>query len=197
LITHGGHVYAATTQTERHLAADQETESISTTAEMLRKAGIEVRELSIGSTPTAGLALRSGVTEMRPGTYIYGDANQVTLGSQRLEDCALVVIATVVSTPAPDRVVVDAGSKALSADLRVSGLAGYGLVPARDDLTVARLSEEHAVLTASRRIRLAIGERLVVIPAHACTTINLHPALLRLPQNGITPWIRVDARGWR
>src|SRR2546427_2169492 len=76
LITHGGHVYAATNQTERQLAADQETDGISTTAGMLRMAGIEVRELSVGSTPSAGLALRGGITEMRPGTYIYGDANQ-------------------------------------------------------------------------------------------------------------------------
>jgi D-serine deaminase-like pyridoxal phosphate-dependent protein len=148
LITHGGHVYAATNQNERQLAANQETDSISTTADMLRRAGIAVRELSVGSTPTAGLALRGGITEMRPGTYIYGDANQVTLGSQRLKDCALGVVATVVSTPAPDRAVVDAGSKALSADLRVAGLNGYGMVLGREDLTVARLSEEHAALTA-------------------------------------------------
>ncbi|MEA2634305.1 MAG: hypothetical protein QOH92_1072 [Chloroflexota bacterium] len=197
LITHGGHVYAATNQKERQLAADQEADGISTTADMLRRAGIEVRELSIGSTPTAGLAMRGGITEMRPGTYIYGDANQVTLGSQRLEDCALAVVATVASTPAPDRAVIDAGSKALSADLRVSGLAGYGMVLARDDLAVARLSEEHAVLAAPRQIGLAIGDRLVIIPAHACTTVNLHPALLLLSPNGRTPWIRVDARGWR
>src|SRR5256885_11247854 len=104
---------------------------------MLRQAGIEVRELSIGSAPTAGLALRGGITEIRPGTYIYGDANQVALGSQRLEDCALVVVATVVSTPAPDRAVVDTGSKALSADLRVAALDGYGMVLDRHDLTLA------------------------------------------------------------
>src|SRR3984893_14186468 len=154
LITHGGHVYAATNQNERQLAAEQETDGISTTADMSRRAGIEVRELSVGSTPTAGLALRGGITEMRPGTYIYGDANQVTLGSQRLEDCALVVVATVVSTPAPDRAVIDAGSKALSADLRVAGLEGYGVVVGWADLTVARLSEEHAMLTHTQQTGL-------------------------------------------
>src|SRR2546425_9988296 len=63
LITHGGHVYAATNQHERQLAADQETEAVTTTAEMLHRARMEVRELSVGSTPTAGLALRSGITE--------------------------------------------------------------------------------------------------------------------------------------
>src|SRR6202022_4545128 len=96
LITHGGHAYAATNQRERVIAAKQENQAVTATAAMLHRAGIEVRELSIGSPPTAGLALRSGITEMRPGTYIYGDANQVALGSQRLEDCALVVVAIVV-----------------------------------------------------------------------------------------------------
>ena len=197
LITHGGHVYAATNQNERQLAADQETDSISTTADMLRKAGIEVRELSIGSTPTAGLALRGGITEIRPGTYIYGDANQVALGSQRLEDCALGVVATVVSTPAPDRAVADAGSKALSADLKVAGLNGYGIVLARDDLTVARLSEEHAVLTAAERTGLKIGDRLVIVPSHACAVVNLHPAFLLSSKGGEARFLDVDAHGWR
>jgi len=196
LITHGGHVYAATDQTERHLAADQETDGVSTTADMLRRAGIEVRELSIGSTPTAGLALRSGITEMRPGTYVYGDANQVLLGSQLLDDCALAVVATVVSTPSADRAVVDAGSKALSADLRVAGLDGYGMVLDRHDLTVSRLSEEHAVLSTSGRTRLAVGDKLVIIPAHVCTTVNLHSALLFSSPNGITKR-PIDARGWQ
>jgi len=197
LITHGGHVYAATNENERQLAADQETDAISTAADMLRRAGIKVRELSVGSTPTAGLALRGGITEMRPGTYIYGDANQVTLGSQVLGHCALAVVATVVSTPAPDRAVIDAGSKALSADLRVGGLTGFGMVLGREDLTVARLSEEHAVVTAPQQTRLAIGSRVVIIPAHVCTAVNLHPALLRLSPDGATRWVPMDARGWR
>jgi len=196
LITHGGHVYAATNQNERQLAADQETDGISTTAGMLRMAGIEVRELSVGSTPTAGLALRGGITEMRPGTYIYGDANQVALGSQRPDDCALAVVATVVSTPSPDRAVVDAGSKALSADLRVAGLAGYGLVLGREDLTVARLSEEHAVITASDRTRLHIGDRVAVVPTHVCTAVNLYPSILLIMSAGRTSSIPVNARGW-
>jgi D-serine deaminase-like pyridoxal phosphate-dependent protein len=197
LITHGGHVYGATNQQERQLAANQETDAVAETAEMLRGAGIEVRELSIGSTPTAGLALRGGITEMRPGTYIFGDANQVALGSQRLEDCALAVVATVVSTPAPDRAVADAGSKALSADLRVASLTGYGIVLGRDQLTVARLSEEHAVLIAREETGLAIGDRVVILPSHACTVVNLHPALRMVSAGDKSSWLAVDGRGWR
>src|SRR5438132_4800486 len=163
LITHGGHVYAATNQRERQVAAEQENQAVTATAEMLRQGGIEVREVSIGSTPTAGLALRDGITEMRPGTYIYGDANQVALGSQSLEDCALAVVATVVSTPAPDRAVVDAGSKALSAELRVAGLNGYGIVLGNEDVAIARISEEHAVLAHPHRSRLRVGHRLAIV----------------------------------
>jgi D-serine deaminase-like pyridoxal phosphate-dependent protein len=207
LITHGGHVYAAKNQSERRTAADQENEAVTRTAELLRQARIEVREVSIGSTPTAGLAL-DGVTEMRPGTYIYGDANQVALGSQRLEDCALAVVATVVAIPAAGRAVADAGSKALSADIRVPGLDGYGIVLGHSDLTVARLSEEHCVLTAPERTGLSIGDRLVIIPAHACTVVNLHPKLLLISAESPPPlagegrvgaprWLPVDARGWQ
>jgi D-serine deaminase-like pyridoxal phosphate-dependent protein len=194
LITHGGHVYAAANQSERLAAARQENEAVTKTAEMLRQAGIEVGEVSIGSTPTAGLAL-DGITEMRPGTYIYGDGNQVALGSQRLEDCALAVVATVVAVPAADRAVADAGSKALSADIRAPGLDGYGIVLGRSDLTVARLSEEHCILTAPERTGLSIGDRLVIIPAHACTVVNLHPKLLLISES--THWLPVDARGWQ
>ena len=197
LITHAGHSYAATDQAGRQRAADQESEGVLTTAAMLKDAGIVVREISVGSTPTAGLALRPGITEMRPGTYVYGDANNVTLGAHRLEDCALVVVATVVSTPALDRAVVDAGSKALSADLRVAGLEGYGLVLGHDGLTVARLSEEHAVLTSATKTGLSIGDRVAIIPAHACTTVNLHPAVLLATSDGNARWQTVDARGWQ
>lgn len=197
LITHGGHSYSVSNQSARQQVADDERDALAESAELLRREGIEVRELSIGSTPTAGLAPGRGITEMRPGTYVFGDANQVTLGSQQLDDCALAVITTVVSRPAPDRVVVDAGSKALSADLRVTGLGGYGMVLGEDDLVVARLSEEHAVISAPQGTGLAVGDRLAIVPAHACTTVNLYPQILIVLGVGSPRWLRVDARGWQ
>jgi D-serine deaminase-like pyridoxal phosphate-dependent protein len=189
LITHAGHAYAG--QPER--AAREEREGLLASAELLRGEGIEVRELSVGSTPTAAFAAAgSGLTEMRPGTYVFGDANQVTLGSQTLEDCALGVVASVVSV-SDGRAVLDAGSKALSADLRVDRLEGHGIVLGRRGVRVERLNEEHAVLTGGDLPRL--GERVVVVPAHACTTVNLHPELLYA---GATQhWEPVSARGWR
>jgi D-serine deaminase-like pyridoxal phosphate-dependent protein len=197
LITHGGHVYSSKDQLERRAVADQEAGGLVDTAAMLRADGIEVRELSIGSTPTAGVASMDGITEMRPGTYVYGDVNQVRLGAQLLEQCALAVVACVVSTPAADRAVVDAGSKALSADFRAPGVEGFGIVVGKEHLIVERLSEEHAVLVARGATGLSIGDLVVIIPVHACTTVNLHPALAVLATDGRIRWQPVDARGWR
>jgi len=197
LITHAGHAYAAARPEDREAVAAQEAVGLIETGAMLRARGIPVLELSVGSTPTAPYAGRfDGITEMRPGTYVFGDANQVTLGSQTLEDCALAVVGSVVSTPARDRAVMDAGSKALSADLRVPGLDSFGIVLGREDLTVDRLHEEHAVIGGAGAGGLRIGDRLVIVPAHACTMVNLHPALLYVTDREAT-WHPVEARGWR
>ncbi|HVC99566.1 MAG TPA: alanine racemase [Candidatus Dormibacteraeota bacterium] len=198
LLTHGGHAYRAADQAQRRAAAAEESQGLVATAALIRGAGIAVAEVSVGSTPTAGFAPEfSGVSEIRPGTYVYGDANQVTLGSQALEDCALAVVATVVSTPAADRCVLDCGSKSLSADRIVAGLDGFGLVLGHPALGVARLSEEHAVLTAPDGTGLRVGDRVAVVPAHACTTVNLHPYLLAFDESGRSRWEAVEARGWR
>jgi D-serine deaminase-like pyridoxal phosphate-dependent protein len=98
----------------------------------------------------------------------------------------------VVSRP-PGRAVLDAGSKALSADLRVRGQEGYGIVLGRPGARLERLSEEHGVLVGEDLP--ALGERVVVVPAHACTTVNLHPALLLAGRE--CHWEPVAARGWR
>lgn len=198
LITHGGHAYRATTHEERQAAAGEESAGLVQTAELLRGSGVEIREVSVGATPTAPFAgVFPGVTEMRPGTYVYGDAGQVALGSHALADCAVAVVATVVSTPAADRCVIDLGSKSISADRLVPSLDGYGIVLDHPHLTVARLSEEHGVLTAGSACGLAVGDRVAVIPAHVCTTVNLHPYLLAYDGDGRVSWDPVAARGWR
>lgn len=198
LMTHGGHAYRASDDAELLAATRDETGGLVETAEMLRASGIEVRELSIGSTPTTlHLDQVTGATEMRPGTYVYGDANQVQLGSHALADCALAVVTTVISTPEAGRAVIDAGSKALSADLRVHGMNGYGIVVGHPTLQVERLSEEHAVLTSASPTGLRIGDRLAIVPTHVCTVVNLHGPLVVIEESGATRWEAVEARGWR
>ena len=219
LLTFPGHAYSVAGGAQLATVARTEWELMVATAGRVRAAGFAVRELSIGSTPTIGLsaaqrapdggdaslparvpegaAAADRPTELRPGAYVYGDAQQVALGAMSVERCALGVVATVIATPAPDRAVLDAGSKALAADRSVSWLQGYARVVGRDDLVLDRMSEEHGVLVApDGDTRLRIGDRVVCVPVHCCTTVNLHPALLMV-EAGHSWWDPVEARGWR
>ena len=197
LITHGGLAYRSTNAGEVLEATRQEVGSLTDTAAELRSRGIEVRELSVGSTPTSTYwAQVAGATEIRPGTYVYGDANQVRLGSCALDDCAFAVVGTVISTPEATRAVIDAGSKALSLDLRAPGVTDCGTIIGRPDLRLDRLSEEHGVVIGDGATGLAVGDRLAIVPTHVCTAVNLHAKVLVAGQSGKARWETVDARGW-
>jgi D-serine deaminase-like pyridoxal phosphate-dependent protein len=198
LLTFPGHVYRYPGVEGRRTIAHQEMALLQETAHLLREQQIEVRELSIGSTPTASFAPEvPQMTEMRPGCYVYGDTNQITLGSMSLDACAFGVVATVVSTPAPDRAVIDAGTKALSVDLLVPGLVGFGVVLNHPDLVLERLSEEHGVLISKTETHLHLGDRVIIIPVHCCTTVVLHEQVLMVSAEGIAIWDEVGARGWQ
>lgn len=139
-----------------------------TAAEALRNKGIPVAEVSIGSTPTArwGGAV-PGVTEIRPGNYVFNDATQVVLGVAEPKDCSLKVISTVISRPAKNRALIDAGAKVLAKD---HGRAGYGLL-ANKDWTLTRLWEEHGLIEGDNLPDL--GSIIEIIPNHACPVVNL------------------------
>jgi D-serine deaminase-like pyridoxal phosphate-dependent protein len=174
-------------------------------ASNLRSAGRPVLEVSVGATPTARfIGAQKGVTEMRPGNYVFFDRTQVGLTAARLEDCALTVVSTVVSRPTPGRVVFDAGSKTLTSDgLRGFGLpTGHGLVfPGLDDPTpdpsivIERLSEEHAVARVLPGNRLRPGDRVRILPNHACPVTNLADELLMVEGVEIVDRVKVEARG--
>jgi D-serine deaminase-like pyridoxal phosphate-dependent protein len=143
----------------------------------LEDAGLPVAIVSGGSTPTAREGhLFTGVNEIRPGMYIFNDRNMLSVGVASLEDCALSVITTVVSTSVPGRAIVDAGSKTLSSDThQVTDGRGFGIVKTDPDAEVERLSEEHGNLNIARSTRpYRVGERLEIIPNHVCTTVNMH-----------------------
>lgn len=140
---------------------------------LLKAAGLPPPVVSSGGSPDlyAAAELHS-VTEHRPGTYVYSDRMQVGWGHGTLADCALTVLATVVSRPTPTRAIVDAGSKALAADL--GPLPGHGHVVEYPNAVVDFLSEEHGVVDISACDRRpAIGERVRIIPNHACVVTNL------------------------
>jgi D-serine deaminase-like pyridoxal phosphate-dependent protein len=140
---------------------------------LLEQAGLAPAEVSSGGTPDVWSAHRNGVlSEYRPGTYIYLDRYQVARGVGTLEDCALSVLTTVVSIPVAGRVIVDAGSKALTSDLL--GMDGYGCVDGYPDARIAALSEEHGILDFSACARQpALGDALRIYPNHACPVSNL------------------------
>lgn len=134
--------------------------------------GIEVSILSSGGTPDMlNLVASSDLTEYRAGSYIYNDRSLVELGSATVEDCALSILATVVSTPTKCRAIIDAGSKTLSSDL--FGMAGFGLVKGHPKARVFALSEEHGHLDFPAGYRPDIGEKVEIIPNHCCVISNL------------------------
>lgn len=142
-------------------------------AAALAAAGLPPAVISTGGTPDLWRAAEVGLaTEYRPGTYVYNDCMQVGFGAARWEDCALTVLATVVSRPTQTRAILDSGSKALAADL--GPLPGHGRIVEYPEAVVATLSEEHAAVDlGAAAARPAIGERVRVIPNHACVVTNL------------------------
>ncbi|MGA8658360.1 MAG: D-TA family PLP-dependent enzyme [Chthoniobacterales bacterium] len=153
---------------------------------LFRKEGIEVQVVSGGGTPSAYRTHDlAPVTEIRVGTYIYNDRMMLAAGAATLEDCALTVLATVVSRPTMERAVIDAGSKTLSSDLLAPGQGdGYGLLPDYPEATIARLNEEHGIVDLGGCIQKPeVGECVRVIPNHACVVTNLHDQIY-LHRNG-------------
>jgi len=161
---------------------------------LLEDAGLACDVISSGGSPDMWTAsAEAGVTEYRIGTYIYNDRSLVTRGVCTWDDCALSVLTTVVSTPASGRAIVDAGSKTLTSDL--FSLTGHGHVLGHDDVSVARLSEEHGTLEWDGGDRFAIGERIRIVPNHVCVVSNMVDQVWLIGADGGLAPYAVAARG--
>ena len=156
----------------------------------------DVETVSVGGTPTAHSAHELGVaTELRVGTYVYGDRACIANGASRLEDCALRVVATVVSAPTRERVILDAGTKALTSD-PAAGVQGFGHIVEYPEADVRMLNEEHGIVDVSRCERPPrIGEQVSVVPNHACGTTNLYDEILLHRAGGVVSAVSIRARG--
>jgi D-serine deaminase-like pyridoxal phosphate-dependent protein len=199
VFTHAGHAYSAQSPAEVARIGQAEGEVLVETAQLLRAHGLTCEVVSVGSTPTARYAgAVPGVTEFRPGNYVFYDRMQVALGSAQAEDCALTVLARVISRPDARRVVVDAGSKTFALDRGAHGtdaLAGFGEARAQQ-LVLERLSEEHGVLSlAMQGPSVELGDRLRFVPNHACTVANLADVLLGVRGDRVTELLPVLVRG--
>ena len=139
---------------------------------LIESDGLEVKVVSSGGSPDMWRTHGKGsVTEHRIGTYVYNDRSLVAHGACTWEDCALRVLATVVSVPSPNHAIIDAGSKVLTTDL--FGQVGHGHVLGRDDLAIDQLSEEHGRIVSDGPINLNVGERVQIVPNHACVVANM------------------------
>ncbi|MBV8915910.1 MAG: alanine racemase [Acetobacteraceae bacterium] len=162
------------------------------------EAGVAIPVVSGGGTPNAWRAHEvTGLTEVRVGTYIYHDRGTVAAGAADLDECALHLHATVVSRPTEDRAVIDAGTKSLTSDLvPPSAGAGYGLILDYPDAVIERLNEEHGMIDLSRCDRKPeLGERLRIVPNHACVVSNLHDEVVISRADRVVDTWRVAARG--
>ena len=198
LLTHAGHSRRVRAPSEVEEIGRREGELMAGAARSLRVAGLEVAEVSVGSTPTAATAgAVPGVTEVRPGTYIFNDASTAALGLPGLTDVALTVLSTVVGHPAPDRLILDAGSKALSSDrLSANLLQGHGWIKGYPGLSIPSLSEEHAIVAVPPGASAPrIGEKVEIVPNHVCAVVNLFDELVGVEGDRVEVVWPVAARG--
>jgi D-serine deaminase-like pyridoxal phosphate-dependent protein len=160
--------------------------------------GLEVESLSGGGTEHAFSTHEAGVyTELRAGTYVYGDRACIANGSVSQDDCALRVHASVVSVTGRARAILDAGSKSLTTDqAEAPGVTGYGLVVERPGAEIDELFEEHArVRLSPDEEPLAVGDVVTIIPNHACGTTNIHNEVFAHRAGEPVGWWPVVARG--
>ncbi len=164
---------------------------------MLGKADLTPEAVSGGSTPTAWNShMIAGLTEIRPGTYVYNDRITAQAGACDWNDCAVTVLATVVSTAIPGQFVVDAGSKALGREPPAGENDGFGALLDRPDVTVAKLSEEHGILTlGGTGWRPRVGDQVRIVPNHVCIAVHLHEVMYGLRGDRVETSWPVAARG--
>jgi D-serine deaminase-like pyridoxal phosphate-dependent protein len=202
LLSHAGHGYHAASDEELCDVAKREAETLTSLRDRAAKSGIALEEISVGATPTLRHSARQrGISELRPGNYVYFDRTQVALGAASLDDCALTVLATVVSKH-PGRIILDSGSKTLTNDQArgITASPGYGAVLTGDgavdaSLSIERLSEEHATVRVTGETRLKPGDRVRVLPNHACTVSNLVDVVRLVDGDRVIDTLPVAARG--
>lgn len=166
--------------------------------EAMDRAGVRPRVVSGGSTPAAWhMHEIAGLTEVRPGTYVYNDRGTAALGTCAWDDCAFSVLATVVSTAVPGQAVVDAGSKALGREpMRGVAGEGFGALLDRPEVTVQRMSEEHGILDLKDSDwRPDVGAQVRIVPNHVCVVVHLNDLMYGVRGDVVEATWPVAARG--
>lgn len=191
-----GTIYRNKDEESFRKAVQYESLVLRETASLLKAAGFCTEIISGGSSPAAMMCeYLDGVTEVRAGNYIFFDASGVSMGLAAESDCALRVIATVVSVPLPGRATIDAGTKTLTSD-KAHHREGFGIVVGQPDVRITALNEEHGFLEFDlAKVQLRVGDRVAIIPNHSCVIPNLCNTITGVRKGKPTELIKIDARG--
>ncbi len=195
LMTYFGNVWG--NEQQRSEQAKLVTPVVLRALELFASAKIPVEIVSGGSTPSSLMPETfAGLTEVRPGTYVYNDLNTYYQGLCSIDDCAVRVLASVVSTAVPGQTIIDAGSKTMSSDQLGSGpMKGFGHIVEHPELQLTKMNEEHGYLQNIEQAGLSVGDTVAVIPNHVCTCINMHDEVFLVRKEQVVGSWRVAARG--
>jgi len=186
ILTHSGHSYDSRNRADIQVVAEQERSVMVEFAGRMRTKGYKIPMVSIGSTPTMSVTENlDGINEIRPGNYAFYDYTQVMLGSCGVADCALTVLASVIShQPGASHFILDAGALALSKDpgpLHISNDMDMGIIYEDYDrkrlqahVHVKTLSQEHGKVLISEssnlRDQYKVGDKVRILEHHSCLT---------------------------
>jgi len=197
VFTHGGQVYSSKDEDDLRKKSLEEAEGVLKAKRVLEDMRFNVNTVSVGSTPSVKISGKvDGITEIRPGNYVFYDMKQVLLGVIPIDRVSLYIVSTVISRPDKDRIIVDAGAKTLSLDSVVlDGEKVHGFIPKYPEARIFRLSEEHGWIKIPETYPIKIGDRLKIIPAHSCLVINNFDEIYGVRNGNVERIIKIDARG--
>lgn len=197
--THPGHVYGAKDVKELDQYSHEEKDSINIALNKLKAANFSVSVVSSGSTPTYFRSVDDEQIQIyHPGNYVFHDNIQMSIGTATEKDCALTVLATVISHSSEETFIIDAGSKTLGLDKGGHGntnIKGYGYIKDYPELSIKSLSEEVGIIYCEDTTNIKVGDKIEIIPNHACSVANLTSYLIGYRKDKVEKFIEVDIRG--
>ncbi|MFC7365483.1 MULTISPECIES: D-TA family PLP-dependent enzyme [Bhargavaea] len=200
VFSHDGHTYKAESAEQCRELFEEASDRTLRFAQIARDEGMEPETVSIGSTPPflLGFDIPNGITEIRPGTYVFMDASQSNVLGH-YGRCAATILTTVISKPTRERVIMDVGAKGITAQTRSVGITatkGLGKIKEFDDVFIDGVFDEHAIIYSEGfSSQVEIGAKVRIIPNHICPVCNLHERAWLISGDEVVDEIPVEARG--
>lgn len=200
IFSHDGHSYSAMDQDECLEISLESQRRTLRFAEIAENIGLRPQVVSIGSTPSmlVNTPILPGVTEIRPGTYVFLDASQANIiGSYKRN--AATVLTTIISKPTNERVVTDVGAKGLTMQRRTVGITateGLGVVKNYGEVYISKIYDEHALIYNKEfREKVSIGDKIEIIPNHICPVVNLYDKAYLVSGDEVVEELDIECRG--